>query len=459
MKMRNCALLIILATMLLLSSACVHHDSFKYETEDAVFLVGNGLIEVVARRNLYGLDIYLEAEVEPEDVDTQTPLKVVVPYEKGTVIAIAEGRNGFKKGETIARIAGDFTSPADLGIVTESVLKNTEFVSQSSAPVDGVYIQDTWVQPEGAGFFIIGARNVLDEPIAGFDLVVGFDNSTIEITAVTSLKPGLTEIQSAFTDTNAKGKLELALAYARNSELTIGAMPVNLYKVCYNVKTGITYANSEISFDSAEFTWLDSSQSWLPIKETVDATSGFITVGDPVLLGDFDLNDTVNVQDLPLFAEHYREIYDVGTDPENPLSFFDIGPATRFYGDSWANIFSKASRDGNIDIVDLVVLAQNYYFSRPANHTTFVKNINELNAAIEGDADLIVLGANITGSPSVIERIVDLNLNGYKLTGDLSVDIPAGISGDMTIFDGTIEGSFNFTGPDVTLFNYATIIP
>jgi len=459
MKMRNCALLIILATMLLLSSACVHHDSFKYETEDAVFLVGNGLIEVVARRNLYGLDIYLEAEVEPEDVDTQTPLKVVVPYEKGTVIAIAEGRNGFKKGETIARIAGDFSSPADLGIVTESVLKNTEFVSQSSAPVNGVYVQDTWVQPEGAGFFIIGARNVLGKPIAGFDLVLGFDKSTIEITAVTSLKPGLTEIQSDITDANANGKLELALAYARNSELTIGAMPVNLYKVFYNVKTGITYANSEISFDSAEFTWLDSSQSWLPIKETVDATSGFITVGDPVLLGDFDLNDTVNVQDLPLFAEHYREIYDVGTDPDNPLSFFDIGPATRFYGDSWTNIFSKASRDGNIDIVDLVVLAQNYYFSRPANHTTFVKNINELNAAIEGDADLIVLGANITGSPSVIERIVDLNLNGYKLTGDLSVDIPAGISGDMTIFDGTIEGSFNFTGPDVTLFNYATIIP
>lgn len=105
------------------------------------------------------------------------------------------------------------------------------------------------------------------------------------------------------------------------------------------------------------------------------------------------------------------------------------------------------------------MLAQNYYFSRPANHTTFVKNINELNAAIEGDADLIVLGANITGSPSVIERIVDLNLNGYTLTGDLSVNIPAGISGDMTIFAGTIEGSFNFTGPDVTLFNYATIIP
>lgn len=89
-------------------------------------------------------------------------------------------------------------------------------------------------------------------------------------------------------------------------------------------------------------------------KETKKISSR--ATGD-ILIGDFNSDKIVDIKDFSLFKDAYSADYNVK---------FDIAPALRASTDSkWADIYSKATPDGSISILDLIILGRNYGKTNP----------------------------------------------------------------------------------------------
>ncbi len=444
---RRAVLLITIIGVFLLAGCFKLTPVSQFETEDAVFVLRNGVIEVTANRQLSGLDVFMKAVVKESDVISNGTFSIVKQLEDGTAIATAIGGEYFSKGETVMTIRGGFEDLKTLGIETIGVRLEEEYGPQSQLPVDGVYVQDTWVQSDTSDcFFMIGARDIdSTRPVVGIDLVLSYNTNHITVTEVESL---IGDGVIKDFDISTSGKIKISIAFDDASTFKITA-PTNLFQVNFTSKN--VKVTSEVSFDSSQFIVYTGDQEKPHDEVPASESTGFITIGNPVLLGDFDLSGGVGLADLLLFKPYYRTSSGDGDFD----SFYDIGPAVKAYGGDWANIYTEAKPDSAIDLFDLVILAQNYEETKPDGFN-YVKTLDELNAAIASDSfTSIVFGSNISGTPNEVGRLVDINLNGYTLTGNLSFD--TGDSGTINLYAGTITGDLTVSAPNATFNNYANV--
>lgn len=454
--MRKLAYIVFMAMMIaLLASGCFKMaPTAQLETEEAIFILKNGSIEVKAAKELSGLEVFLKAKVEESEVSAKGTCAIVKQFEDGTYIATAIGGK-FKSGETVMTIRGGFTDLNKLSIETMGVELEEEYGPQSQVPENGVYVQDTWVSSNASGNkLIIGARNLniedySDTPINGFSFVVKYDPADIEITnVVNSVSDPTIE---TFEIDNSTGELNVYVGYPDESGVFIVA-PTELLEITFSSEDVKTV--SEVTLENVQVTVFDSNSEWNPVDISAGGTGGFITIGDPKLLGDFNLDGIVGTADLAEFATYYRETY---TDTTDLLAYYDIGPAKKAYGGAWEDIYTEAKPDLDVDLLDLVIMAQNWAVPKPTDFN-YVKTLAELNAAIASSRfSPIVLGANIDGTAgiSAVSRIVDINLNGYTLTGNLSFD--TGDSGTINLYAGTITGDLTVSAPNATFNNYANV--
>ncbi|WP_367363228.1 hypothetical protein [Mesotoga sp.] len=453
--MRKLAYIVFMAMMIaLLASGCFKMaPTAQLETEEAIFILKNGSIEVKAAKELSGLEVFLKAKVEESEVSAKGTCAIVKQFEDGTYIATAIGGK-FKSGETVMTIRGGFTDLNKLSIETMGVELEEEYGPQSQVPENGVYVQDTWVSSNASGNkLIIGARNLnigdySDTPINGFSFVVKYDPADIEITGVTNRVSGASISEIDYSST---GVINVYAGYPDESGVFIVA-PTELLEITFSSKGVKTV--SEVTLEDVQVTVFDSNSEWNPVDILADPTGGFITIGNPKLLGDFNLDGIVGTADLAEFATYYRETYTVITDL---LANYDIGPAKKAYGGAWEHIYTEANPDHNVDLLDLVIMAQNWAVPKPTDFN-YVKTLDELNAAIASSGfSPIVLGANIDGSAgiSTVSRIVDINLNGYILTGNLNFDTNE--SGTINLYAGTISGNLTVNAPNATFNNYANV--
>jgi len=452
--MRKLAYIVFMAMMIaLLASGCFKMaPTAQLETEEAIFILKNGSIEVKAARELSGLEVFLKAKVEESEVSSKGICSIVKHLDDGTYIATAIGGK-FKSGETVMTIRGGFTDLKKLSIETMGVELEEEYGPQSQVPENGVYVQDTWVSSNASGNkLVIGAKNLnigdySDTPINGFSFVVKYDPADIEITNVGNSVPG-SRIETFEID-NSTGELNVYVGYPDESGVFIVA-PTELLEITFSSKGVKTV--SEVTLENVQVTVFDSNSEWNPVDISAVGTGGFITIGNPKLLGDFNLDGIVGTADLADFATYYRETYSGEADP---LAYYDIGPAKKAYGGAWEDIYTEAKPDHNVDLLDLVIMAQNWAVPKPTDFN-YVKTLDELNAAIASDSfTSIVFGSDISGTPNVVGRLVDINLNGYTLTGNLSFD--TGDSGTINLYAGTIDGDLTVDAPNATFNNYADV--
>lgn len=454
--MRKLAYVLFMAMMIaLLASGCFKMaPTAQLETEEAIFILKNGSIEVKAAKELSGLEVFLKARVEESEVSAKGTCAIVKQFEDGTYIATAIG-GMFKSGETVMTIRGGFTDLKKLSIETMGVKLEEEYGPQSQVPENGVYVQDTWVSSNASeNKLLIGAKNLnigdySDTPINGFSFVVKYHPADIEITNVVNSVSGA-KIETIEID-NSTGELNVYVGYPDESGVFIVA-PTELLEITFNSKDVKTV--SQVTLENVQVTVFDSNSEWNPVDILADATGGFITIGDPKLLGDFNLDGIVGTADLAEFATYYRKTY---SDEADPLAYYDIGPAKKAYGGAWENIYTEANPDYGVDLLDLVIMAQNWAVPKPTDFN-YVKTLAELNAAIaSSEFSPIVLGANIDGSAgiSTVSRIVDINLNGYTLTGNLNFN--TGDSGTINLYAGTIDGDLTVDAPNATFNNYADV--
>jgi pullulanase len=71
---------------------------------------------------------------------------------------------------------------------------------------------------------------------------------------------------------------------------------------------------------------------------------------EPVLLGDYNYDNEVNISDFNLFKSHYGETSDE----------YDIGPAEMGIGETWESVYCYLIGDGRLGLEDLAVFANNF---------------------------------------------------------------------------------------------------
>lgn len=115
-----------------------------------------------------------------------------------------------------------------------------------------------------------------------------------------------------------------------------------------------------------------------------------------VLVGDFDNSQVVDVADFLLFAKGYEASYS---------KTYDIAPAAKASSDSkWADIYSKSTADGSINIFDFIIFGRNFGKINP--------DISVKTVEITGDSEVavgstIALTAKVTYSNSTTGTLVD----------------------------------------------------
>ena len=103
------------------------------------------------------------------------------------------------------------------------------------------------------------------------------------------------------------------------------------------------------------------------------------------LLGDFKQDNKVDVLDFDLFIDKF----DLDSTDTNYDVNYDISPATKGLGE-WANIYSNATPDGSIDLLDFVIFAKNYEKTAPNEEVTInsIEIIGENSVNIGSDIEL-----------------------------------------------------------------------
>ncbi len=431
-----------------------------FETDDVVFRIHESHLEVFAKHEMSGVDIFIPVSIAEESVFTDALISIVKEVEGGSVIALADGKKNFLPGEKLVEITGNFLGLKSSSVETASVLVSSDYEEQVLPPQNGVYVVDTWLYGDGSSsingsFFISASAISATEPVAGIDLSLSFDQTKIEVTGITLIKEdGAIKALQTFDNTN--GKIELAVGYQDGKEILVNTAPVNLYVV--NFKTIIGFRGStNVNIDSAKLV----KGELIPLEPTKNG--GTIVVGAPKLLGDFNLDYKVDLNDLTEFKPHYRS---VNTSPEYGIKY-DIGPATKDYPAPWASIYTVAAPDDSIDVVDLVVFSRNYDEQVPEFFVTsegeFRQAVTSLNGGLAA-APIIFYGDITLTSELELEKITNINLNGYTLVlSGGAFKITTVDAGTMNIYPGYIQRNTSAPVYDLvinasvaTVNNYAT---
>lgn len=450
---------------LLMLLSCVREISADILSEDVTAVISDGKVELRAVKRFHGFQINIEGFIEEKAVESHGIVTVVKTMDGKTVIATASGKKPFEKGETILTL--------DLGtkflnnvLSTRSFLlpeykneqkeyKNKQvFDIESETPCEGVFALNTFIFSNGTtsenGTFFIGAENLHENKIQGIDILLEYDSELIQINGITPMEDEEKLVEAKRTWNATDGIIDLAMAYKREHEAAIGDATM-LYRVDFS-----TIVQPD------PFTGTIPST---PIKAEVVAedqilfepqfTGGIIEIGSPKLLGDFDHSGFVNVTDLATFSRAYLS----ETENEKYDEVFDIWPSERYYPDPWNEIYSKANPDGIIQLEDLVILAVNYYEPAPQYFVRNTKDLMKIITTVNNDVPvgeiIFINDVDATGESLIITALVDLNLNGKCLTGDLEINTNA--TGEMLINYGVIDGDLSITALNAIIKNFADV--
>lgn len=417
-------------------------------------------LEISATEKTDGIKLQYSGFITENMITSNALVTIVKTTDTHTVIAAASGRQPFREGQTILVIemADNNFSEDRLRSTTFSVPETASdpgFRVQVAVPIDGLFVLDSLVYTDGsfseAGSFFIGGKNLHENRIQGIDILLEYDNEKLSITGIIPKDDEENMVEARRTWDESEGVIDLAMAFKRGHEKLIEGFEV-LYRVDY--ETRITdpefVGDIPVEITNAEVVAEDQILFEPPTR------GGVVSIGSPLLLGDFNRDGTVDELDLIMLAR----VFDLSAEDDDYDPQYDIWPADDLYGDPWTGIFSWAEPDGEIDLEDLVIFAKNYDIDAPQY---FVKTAEDLVRAVESvnngiqireiviadDIDTTTLG-NIE-----LSELVNLRLNGKTVEGDL--DIRTNATGEIIIHYGVIDGDLTIDAPNAIVHNYAEV--
>ena len=343
MKKAAFLLLIFMVLFIVLMSSCFRGEKEKSLIVDNVkLLLEDNTVTLFSLSRVFGIELTFSSDIS---IDSLTSSEQMLMIHKGdgekTLVALAKIGEEIEEGEKLLTIAG-ISSLEGLLLKAES-----EIILQDSAtpPLpNGICVVDTAISPSSSGFFYVHGKGLSN--VGGIAVTINYD-STYFTVDTTQGNNGVTALGTCGTGlnivTNGAGKVEISTAFMSAKNIAAEDM----YKVHVTTKTKVGESNVVIAGEVRD-----------PNTNLIQTTftGGKVKVGEECkLLGDFNNDCTVNLQDFIVFAQHYNS---VSGDTRYGV-LYDIHPAEMGTG-AWAGIYCKATPDGQIKLGDFIVFANNY---------------------------------------------------------------------------------------------------
>jgi len=337
-------LLLVTCVIALAISGCFRGEKEKSLIVDNVKLVlEDNTVTLFSLSRAYGIELTFSSDISR---DSLTAPEQMLMIHKGdgekTLVALAKIGEEIEEGERLLTIAG-ISSLEGLLLKAES-----EILLQDSAtpPLpNGICVVDTAIPPSSSGFFYVHGKGLSN--VGGIAVTINYDSTyfTVDttqgndgVTALGTFSQGLLIVDSSTAGTL---KVDAAFMNAKN------IADEDMFKVHVTTKTKVGESNVAITGEVRD-----------PNTNLIQTTftGGKVKIGEECkLLGDFNNDCTVNLQDFIVFAQHYNS---VSGDTRYGV-LYDMHPAQMGTG-AWAGIYCKATPDGQIKLGDFIVFANNY---------------------------------------------------------------------------------------------------
>ncbi|AEX85418.1 LVIVD repeat protein [Marinitoga piezophila KA3] len=374
MNIKRKGFVILLGIMIIiLLSSCFKRIPVSSLNTDEVSVTLASNYNFYSNVNASAIEIVINKKI-PEDAflyDKDNSIAIIKPMDNKTIVLFSKAQRDITKGEKLFTLKRKYLNLETDKLETEAAFydeKSKRVITKASDPFeDGISVTDNLAIKSGDPATVaIHMKGVSDTLALEFDVmlpsnnIVKFDdttNATVEYIGSESAPqmivkeiPNGLRISLVKTDGmnfEDEDVLELKLVGQGDSPKTPGQITItNLSAKDLN--------NADISYS---------------------VYAGDIVVYNPVLLGDFDNEDTsnderdnkVDLNDFLIFVKHY------GTQQGDTLysTQCDIYPAEIAPVKDWVdeNIYSVAFKDGKIGIEDFIIFARNYKKSVPVENS------------------------------------------------------------------------------------------
>ena len=340
--MKRIVLFLLLAiTIVFMITACLKGEREKTRIAGNVKLVLEGdRVRLYSLSGVYGMELTFSGDIPEESfIYSDQFLMIHRNHGESTCVALAKMKEQIMEGENFLTVEG----LKSLGGLTK--VESEQYEESATPPLpDGICVVDKTIPPGNDGFFYVHGKGLSN--VGGIAVTINYD-STYFTVDTTQGNNGVTILGTCGTGlnivTNGAGKVEISTAFMSAKNIAAEDM----YKVHVTTKTKVGESNVVIAGEVRD-----------PNTNLIQTTftGGKVKVGEECkLLGDFNNDCTVNLQDFIVFAQHYNS---VSGDTRYGV-LYDIHPAEMGTG-AWAGIYCKATPDGQIKLGDFIVFANNY---------------------------------------------------------------------------------------------------
>ncbi|HOX65700.1 MAG TPA: hypothetical protein PLB79_07775, partial [Thermotogota bacterium] len=353
MKKAATVLLMVIIPILMGSCFLLNRGVLVYEGVEAK-KVGEAY-RFTTNQSFDGIEISFETKIPEENLRIQTPyLHILTTRDGVSTLSIVSEKGMIQKNAALFDLHN--TPSVRIRKVT-TMAGISERVSEPYP--DGVMIKDLWLGTGEAGELTIHGKNI--QNLSKIDLTVEYPAELLEL----NIQGGgnaveYTEALSGFTKTENSGTAgTIGIIGTKGTAVNIADADMLKMKIKAKAVEGTAYITLGIGT-----TLQDGAESQIGCARY----SGFVQIGGPVLLGDFNRDGKVDLKDFIVFARNYGTVNGDG----RYNTAYDIGPAVKEYGGQWTGIYSKANKDSKVNITDFVVFAQNYYKAVETNQSPMV---------------------------------------------------------------------------------------
>ncbi|HRW93899.1 MAG TPA: hypothetical protein P5560_13180 [Thermotogota bacterium] len=232
-------------------------------------------------------------------------------------------------------------------------------VSLTQRALDGFSVLDSSLQVNEEGSILIRGKNITN--LSAFEFWLTYDSTKFEF--VSELGGSKVEFLGpivAFLKIVSEPDANTLVISGASENGAVQLVDEDIIQI--NIRAKTSEGKSPLLFGE-QSTALDASGNPMDVS----FHSGFLSIGDqslPFLLGDFDQNEQVELNDLTLFSNKY--LTQMGDVDFNGI--YDIGPAQNTFSNGWEQIIDTPFPDGQVDVQDFFVLGQNYLRTKPSDN-------------------------------------------------------------------------------------------
>ena len=312
----------------------------------------------ISKMAFEGIEIWFEMEgFDPVFSVPDNVLKIECEIEGKKVIALAKTNGTFSGNEQFLALQG--VPKEQISIKDVKVITEIGPVSLTQRALDGFSVLDSSLQVNEEGSILIRGKNITN--LSAFEFWLTYDSTKFEF--VSELGGSKVEFLGpivAFLKIVSEPDANTLVISGASENGAVQLVDEDIIQI--NIRAKTSEGKSPLLFGE-QSTALDASGNPMDVS----FHSGFLSIGDqslPFLLGDFDQNEQVELNDLTLFSNKY--LTQMGDVDFNGI--YDIGPAQNTFSNGWEQIIDTPFPDGQVDVQDFFVLGQNYLRTKPSDN-------------------------------------------------------------------------------------------